>query len=160
MKPTVYVDTTIPSYYVDQRETLRLHIDRTRHWWDTERPQYQVFVSDLVVLELQEGDYPSKSDALALVASIPRLAPAPAVGEIVAAYLTHRLMPRQDLRDAFHLAFASFYKVDFLLTWNCQHLANARKQQHIRTVNSVLGLSSPLIVTPLELVITEDEETL
>jgi len=160
MKPTVYVDTTIPSYYVDQRETLRLHIDRTRQWWDTERSQYQVFVSDLVVLELQEGDYPRQGDARALVASVPRLAPVPAVGDIVTAYLAHRLMPMQDLRDAFHLAFASFYKVDFLLTWNCQHLANARKQQHIRSVNSVLGLGSPLIVTPLELVIPEDEETL
>jgi predicted nucleic acid-binding protein len=109
-------------------------------------------------MELQEGNYPGKGEALALVQSVPRLAPADAIGEIVEAYPTHRLMPRRDLRDAFHLAFASFYKVDFLLTWNCQHLANARKQQHIRTVNSVLGLASPLIVTPLELVIIEEEE--
>lgn len=72
-------------------------------------------------------------------------------------YLAHRLMPRQDLRDAFHLAFASYYKLEFLLTWNCEHLANARKQRHIRTVNALLSLGSPL-VTPLELVLVEHEE--
>ena len=67
MRPTVYVDTTVPSYYVDQRESLRLHIDRTRQWWDRERGEYQLYVSDLVVLELQEGDYPGKQEALGLV---------------------------------------------------------------------------------------------
>jgi predicted nucleic acid-binding protein len=158
MKPTVYVDTTIPSYYIDERESLRLHIDRTRQWWDTERLQYHAYISDLVRLELEEGDYPRKADALALVAALPRLAPAPEVGQIVESYLVHRLMPRHDIRDAFHLAFASYYKLDFLLTWNCQHLANARKQLHIRTINGVLGLSTPLIVTPLELVPIEPEE--
>lgn len=158
MKPTVYVDTTIPSYYVDRRESLRLHIDRTRQWWDNERWQYDLYLSDLVLLELQEGEYPGKHGALELVAQIPRFAPAPAIGEIVEAYLAHRLMPRRDMRDAFHLAFSSYYKVDFLLTWNCQHLANARKQQHIRAVNTMLGLNSPLIATPLELVAAEEEE--
>jgi predicted nucleic acid-binding protein len=158
MRPTVYVDTTVPSYYVDQRESLRLHIDRTRQWWDRERGEYQLYVSDLVVLELQEGDYPGKQEALGLVASVPRLAPAPEIGEIVQAYLARHLMPGRDMRDAFHLAFASYYKLDFLLTWNCSHLANARKQQHIRAVNSALGLPSPVIVTPLELVAGEEEE--
>jgi predicted nucleic acid-binding protein len=119
MKPTVYVDTTIPSYYVDERPGLRLHIERTRQWWDNERRLYDLYVSDLVLLELGEGDYPRKAAALAVVADLPRVAPAPDIGQIVEAYLAHRLMPRHDIRDAFHLAFASYYKLDFLLTWNC-----------------------------------------
>lgn len=53
--------------------------------------------------------------------------------------------------DAIHLAYASFYKIDFLLTWNCNHLANANKRQHIRRINTGLNLSVPEIVTPLEL---------
>jgi predicted nucleic acid-binding protein len=158
VKPSVYVDTTVPSYYVDERESLRLHIERTRQWWDAERREYDVYISDLVVVELQQGDYPRKAEALNLVAELPRLAPVSNVEHIVEAYLTHRLMPRADIRDALHLAFASYYKLDFLLTWNCQHLANARKQQHIRAVNAMLGLHSPLIVTPLELVVGEPEE--
>ena len=158
MKPSVYVDTTIPSYYVDERPGLRLHVDRMRQWWDSEREQYDVYVSDFVVLELEEGDYPRQADARQLVQGMPRLAPDPQIDAIVEAYLAHRLMPRRDVRDALHLAFASHYKLDFLLTWNCQHLANARKQRHIRAVNAMLGLGTPLVVTPLELVAAEPEE--
>jgi len=159
MKPSVYIDTTIPSYYVDEREEFRLHIERTRQWWDSERLQYSAYISDLVLIELQEGTYPRQSAAIALASSLPRLAPDPDIERIVTAYLAHSLMPRHDVRDAFHLAFASPYKTDFLLTWNCRHLANARKQRHIRAVNASLSLNSPLIVTPLELVPEEAEET-
>jgi predicted nucleic acid-binding protein len=159
MKPTVYVDTTIPSYYVDERPALQLHIERTRQWWDTEREQYDVYISDFVALELEEGEYPHQAEALQLVRTVPRLAPDPRVEAIADAYLAHRLMPGRDVRDALHLAFASHYKLDFLLTWNCQHLANARKQHHIRAVNTMLGLGTPLIVTPLELVPAETEES-
>jgi hypothetical protein len=60
-------------------------------------------------------------------------------------------MPKYPLGDALHLAIASYYKCDFLLTWNCRHLANANKFGHIRQVNVMLGLYVPLLVTSLEL---------
>jgi hypothetical protein len=60
-------------------------------------------------------------------------------------------MPADAAGDALHLALASFHKWDFLLTWNCQHLANANKFAHIRRVNGILGLFVPTLVTPLEL---------
>ena len=50
MKPTVYIETTIPSYYCDHRPALAADIARTREWWDQERADYECFVS-LVVLE-------------------------------------------------------------------------------------------------------------
>ena len=62
------------------------------------------------------------------------------------------LMPAEYGGDALHLAYASYYKVDFLMTWNCDHLANANKRQHIRVINGRLGLHVPEIVTPMELV--------
>ena len=61
-------------------------------------------------------------------------------------------MPAEYGGDALHLAYASYYKVDFLMTWNCDHLANANKRQHIRVINGRLGLHVPEIVTPMELV--------
>lgn len=79
-----------------------------------------------------------------------------AIDDIVEAYLRNRLMPSYDIRDAVHLAFASFYKMDYLLTWNCRHLANVRKQEHIRVINGRLGLTTPAIITPLELLLTEE----
>jgi hypothetical protein len=72
--------------------------------------------------------------------------------EIVKTYIRHFLMPAQPGGDAAHLALASYHKCDFLLTWNCEHLANANKFQHIRRVNTMLGLFVPNLVTPLELV--------
>ena len=67
-----------------------------------------------------------------------------------------RVMPRDAQGDAAHLAFASFYKMDFLLTWNCAHLANANKARHISVVNGRLGLFVPVLTTP-ELLIPETD---
>lgn len=71
--------------------------------------------------------------------------------QIVEFYINNHLMPRSLTGDSLHLAYASFYKVDFLLTWNCNHLANANKKQHIRVINTRLGLFTPEITTPMEL---------
>jgi predicted nucleic acid-binding protein len=155
MKKTIYIDTTIPSYYVDQREVLRLHIDRTRIWWDQERSAYDIYCSDFVELELAEVDFPGQQAALKLIENIPRLAPNEEIEQIVEVYLVNYLMPSTDIRDAVHLAFASFYKIDYLLTWNIRHLANVRKREHIRFINTQLRLSIPEIITPLELLLEE-----
>ncbi len=67
-------------------------------------------------------------------------------------------MPDDPVGDALHLAMASYYKCDFLLTWNCRHLANANKFDHIRRINTLLGLFVPALVTPLELLGENDDE--
>lgn len=86
-----------------------------------------------------------------LVQGLPLLEITPAVAEIVDAYVRHRLMPADPAGDALHLALASHHKCEFLVTWNCQHLANANKFGHIRRVNALLGLFVPVLATPLEL---------
>ncbi|MBU2445098.1 MAG: hypothetical protein KJ666_05930 [Bacteroidetes bacterium] len=73
------------------------------------------------------------------------------VVDIAQVYLSNFLMPKQLKGDAIHLAYASYYKIDFLLTWNCNHLANANKRQHVRILNNKLNLPVPDIITPLEL---------
>ena len=73
-----------------------------------------------------------------------------AIADTVANYIAHHVMPNDPAGDALHLAIASFHRCDFLLTWNCRHLANANKFGHIRQVNSLLGLYVPALVTPLE----------
>jgi hypothetical protein len=79
------------------------------------------------------------------------------VREIVSTYFKHKLMPADPPFDAFHLALASLYKCDFLLTWNCLHLANANKYGHIRRVNTMLGLYVPTLTTPLEFLGGQDD---
>lgn len=83
----------------------------------------------------------------------------PPVIEIVETYIAHSVMPSDPVGDALHLALASQHKCDFLVTWNCRHLANANKFGHIRRVNTLLGLFVPALVTPLELMGDENDET-
>ena len=67
-------------------------------------------------------------------------------------------MPENPLGDALHLAVASYHKCDFLLTWNCDHLANANKFGHIKRINTILGLYVPALITPLELLGEMEDE--
>jgi hypothetical protein len=151
--PRVYVETSIPSIYCSTRadQVSLVRKGWTQHRWDFKRQAYDVLASEAVIEELEPGDYPTKSDALLLLRDVPLLAMEPAISEIAKTYVRHFLMPAEPLGDALHLAFASHFKCDFLLTWNCEHLANANKFQHIRRINTMLGLFVPSIVTPLEL---------
>ncbi len=151
MKRTVYLDTTIPNYYFDERESIKKFGEITRTWWQEESQNFDVWVSNETLTELGEGVYPHKQEALAFAAKLPVLPPNEGVPEIAQIYIDNYLMPRVLKGDALHLAYASFYKIDFLLTWNCNHLANANKKQHIRRINTRLNLAIPEIVTPLEL---------
>ncbi len=123
----------------------------TREWWDDRRHQYDVLTSIPVLDELESGDHPHKDQALLLLSSLPLLVMPDAITEIVDTYIQHHVMPRDPTGDALHLALASYHRCQFLLTWNCAHLANANKQEHIRHVNALLGLPVPILTTPLEL---------
>lgn len=118
MKKTVCLETTIPSYYFEEREELR----------------YQNLIKDIPTLSIPDE-----------------------IRDIVEVYLKNYVMPRKDIGDAFHLAIASYYKIDYLLTWNCDHLANINKEEHIKIVNERIGISTPRITTPLQLFIEEAE---
>ena len=153
MKPRVYVETTIPSFYYEQRPEASMvaRRDWTREWWDAYRMNYDPVSSIAVIEELQEGEHPAKHDALALLASLELLVINDTIIEIVDTYIEHRIMPRDPRGDALHLAIASYHRCQFLLTWNCAHLANANKIEHIRHINNMLGLYVPALVTPMEL---------
>ena len=150
-KKKVYLDTTIPSYLFDNRESIKMHIDITREWWDNERSNFDIWASDETVNEITAGNYPRKNEMLDFVSQIPLLAFENQIIDVAKIYLDNYLMPNVLKGDALHLAYASFYKIDFLLTWNCNHLANANKRKHIRIINTRLNLPTPEIITPLEL---------
>ena len=153
MKPQVYIETTIPSFYFEKRGEPEMVARRnwTREWWKSYRQLFQLTTSEAVLAELGEGDYESRDEAIALLDDVELLALPDHVADIVNVYLDNHLMPRERLGDALHLAIASFHKCDFLLTWNCRHIANANKFEHIRIVNTRLGLFVPALVTPMEL---------
>ena len=141
----------------DERESIKLHCDITRKWWEEESKNFDIYVSLETIAELDSGNYPRKNEILEFAREIEQLEPNPEIRNIVEFYIQNTLMPLDEQGDALHLAYTSYYKIDFLLTWNCNHLANANKKQHIRIINARLNLFIPEIITPLEL-FTEREE--
>lgn len=159
MKKRVYIETTIPSFYFETRSAPEIVARRewTRRWWKDAGGRYELVTSVAVIEELSRGDFTSREECLRLIGNLPLVPMDPAVTEIVEAYVERHVMPRDPLGDALHLALASHYRCDFLVTWNCRHLANANKFDHIRRVNTLLGLFVPALVTPLELTGENDE---
>ena len=125
--------------------------DWTRAWWTLASRATDLVTSLAVLEEIERGDFATREDCIRLVAPLPMLAVEPPVLDIVEAYIRHRVMPADPAGDALHLATATYHRCDFLVTWNCKHLANANKFGHIRRVNGLLGLLTPALVTPLEL---------
>lgn len=151
MRKKVYLDTTIPSYMFDKRKEIELLIEITNKWWKEESSKYIVVISENTINELNNGNYPNKDKILDFSLKLRILPFSEEIIEISQIYISNSLMPDDLEGDAMHLAYASFYKIDFLLTWNCNHLANANKKNHIRFLNTKLGLFIPEIITPLEL---------
>ena len=160
IKPRVYVETSIPSFYHELRTTPDVVVRRewTRRWWDDAPDKYELVISPAVVGELSLGIPERSAQRLSLIQDLPLLTIEDEITEIVDAYIRHKVMPADPSGDALHLAIASFHKCDFLVTWNCQHIANANKFGHIRRINTLLGLFVPALVTPLEL-LGADHET-
>jgi predicted nucleic acid-binding protein len=154
MRQRIYIETTIPSFYYETRKEPEMVARRiwTRHWWDNAKKNYELISSVPVIDELARGNYTTKKKTLQLMDDIKLVAVEKPVLDIVQIYIQNNVMPRNPLGDALHLALASFHKCDYLLTWNCRHLANANKFQHIKRVNAMLDLYVPMLITPLELI--------
>lgn len=151
---TVYIETTIPSFYFEIRKEPEMIARRnwTCQWWDDYgKTAYDKVTSQAVIDELSRGLFPGKDDALKLICDLELLPIVDEIAEIVSAYLSPYLMPKDAVGDALHLSLASYYGCDYLLTWNCKHLANANKYRHIRRINAMMDLVTPNLVTPLEL---------
>jgi len=153
VRKRIYIETTVPSFYYEVRKEPEMVARRnwTRQWWDHESRKYELVTSESVLEELNEGVYPNKKEILGLMDRIPLVTADEGIIEIVGVYIAHKVMPKNPTGDALHLALASYHKCDFLLTWNCNHLANANKFIHIRSVNAILGLLTPSLITPLEM---------
>ena len=109
----------------------------------------------MVIAEVTETPDPAKrQEMLDLLDPLPLLPYAAEIDTIVRVYISHKLMPEESGGDAHHLALASFHRCDTLVTWNCKHIANPNKTNHIRLINNSLGLHTPELLTPFELLET------
>ncbi len=153
MKPTVYIETTIPSYLTawPSRDLVRAaHQQITREWW-ARREEFDLFTSQLVVEECQAGDSQAAADRLAALAGIPLLESEPEAEALAAALVRKVPLPKKAATDALHIATAAVHGMTYLLTWNCTHIANATLRLPIEAVCQLAGYEPPLICTPGEL---------
>jgi len=154
MEERVYVETSVIGAYFDERADVVSSAQRywTRLWWDKVRSRYEVVISRAVIDELSHPDYPHSQEALELVSVIQTVPIVEEVRQIVRSYIQNRIMPANPVGDALHLALASHHKCDYLLTWNCKHIANPNKFRQIRMCNVSMGLYVPFLVTPNQLI--------
>lgn len=147
----IYIDTSIPSaYYTLRNDTESLIRQRaTRQWWDKYADLFTITSSTVVILELSRGKHGIKKDRLDLLKDVELLESTNEIQKIVQVYIDRLIMPQDPFGDAHHLALASFYKLDALLTWNCLHLANPNKLDFITQINREFGLPTPELTTPL-----------
>jgi len=153
MGPTVYVETTIPSYLTawPSRDLVQAGEQQvTRDWW-AQRSGYELRVSSLVLLECEAGDPDAAALRLAALDGVPVLALSPEAEALAGVLLREVPLPPRAATDALHIAVAAVNGVAYLLTWNCTHIANAALRPQIEAVCRRSGYEPPVICTPKEL---------
>ena len=154
MKATVYVETSVISYLTARPSRDVIVAGRqalTAEWWDICRERLDLYVSALVVTEAEDGDPMAVDRRLAAIEGVPALT----VGE-EALSLSRQLtedgpMPREYPEDALHIALCALNGIDYLVTWNCTHLANATLRRQVERFLDKTGYVCPVICTPEEL---------
>ena len=159
MKPSLYVETTIPSFVIGGISPVletAAHQVATRRWWEERRFEYRLFISELVQSELAAGNSIYVRQRLDLVADLPELNILSEAAKLADYLFSYLRLPEAAAPDALHLAVASHHAVDYLLTWNLKHLANGRVRRSLEHLSKTQGIFVPTICTPEELSDWED----
>jgi predicted nucleic acid-binding protein len=154
MKPRLYVETTIPSYLTSRPSRdliIAGHQQITREWWEKRRGAFQLYISQLVVDEASAGDPGAARERLKVIQDLPLLDITPEVEVLASGILASGIIPQKAATDAAHIAVAAVHGLDFLVTWNCVHIANALIAKAVAKICGQHGCECPGICTPEEL---------
>jgi predicted nucleic acid-binding protein len=154
MKPKLYLETTVPSYLSawPSRDLIRAgHQQITREWWETRRADFDIYISQLVLDEAGAGDAQAARDRLEVLQTLPLLDLTAEVTDLASDLKSELALPPKAITDAAHIAIAAVHGMDFLLTWNCTHIANAEMFSQIELACKERGFNAPVICTPEEL---------
>jgi predicted nucleic acid-binding protein len=154
MKSSIYVETSIVGYLTARpsRDLVRAaHQEVTSEWW-TGREAYELFISQLVLDEASAGDAGAAALRLEALRDLPLLELTPEAVALAQQLVRAAALPPKAAGDALHIALTAVHGVDYLLTWNCTHIANATMRPRIEAICRGEGFEPPVICTPLELV--------
>jgi hypothetical protein len=153
-KPSVYIETSIVSYLAadPSRHPVTLRNQQLTHeWWNTRRDAYALYTSALTVAEAARGNPEVAQRRLALLATIPVMAPPFGTLELARALLRGIPLPDYAAADAEHMALAAGLSLDYLLTWDSKHIANPRLAGKGRRIVERWGITPPIFCTPAAL---------
>lgn len=159
---TIYIETSIVSYLRQRPSSQVVMAARqllTHQWWNDERAKYQLVASQFVIDEATAGDSVLAAERLAALDGVPLLPLDPEIANIADEIMLRAILPPKARTDALHIAVVAHHRVQYLLTWNCRHIANGRILPRIHKVLNDLGIQVPIICTPEEMV-NYDPETI
>ncbi len=154
MKSSLYLETTIPGYLTSRpsRDLIVAgHQQVTREWWETRRDTFQLYISQLVIDEVSAGDPAAAGERLKMLKDLPLLDITPEVTALASRILSSGKIPRKAAADAAHISISAVHGIDFLMTWNCVHLANAAHARALAAICREHAYECPVICTPEEL---------
>ena len=157
MKPSVYVETSVVSYLTGNTSRDVIVAGRqalTVEWWATCRQNFDVFISALVVTEAEDGDPMAARKRLAVMEGIPALDVTDEAKALARQLVDGGPIPKEYPEDALHIAVCALNGMDYLVTWNCTHLANATIRRQVERLLEAAGFVCPVICTPEELMET------
>lgn len=153
-KKKVYLETSVISFLTARpsRDVVKLaKQELTRVWWDKNRSNYDFYVSEPVVDEIQRGDAQAAQQRLDIVANLPRLSVNKEVEALQERFFTTKILPDKAKADALHIAIAVVHGMAYLATWNCTHINNATLRHKIANVVACAGYTEVVMATPEEL---------
>jgi hypothetical protein len=151
---TVYIETSILGYLTARPSrdiVVAANIEVTKEWWNTRRGDFQLYSSQAVVKETSQGDVVIASQRLEILANLSLLDLNQAVLDLAEQFLERSNLPAKADIDAVHIAVATVHGMDYLLTWNCKHIANAQIQGKLAEISLDFGYELPILCTPYEL---------
>jgi len=154
MRPTVYIETSVISYlaaYMSRDLVVAAHQQLTQDWWKQALPQLEAYISPVVLEEISRGDSDAAARRTKAVHSFGILEVLPEVKELADLYFAAIDLPEKARADSYHLALSVHHGMDYLVTWNCTHIAGGKVKRIVEDINSKRGTSSPVICTPEEL---------
>ena len=154
MKPRLYLETTIPSYltaWASRDLIVAAHQHLTKEWWRIRRDAFEICISQFVVDEASAGDADAARERMEVLKPLPLLDITEPVLNLASALLQSGVIPAKAAQDAAHIAVSAVHGIEYLLTWNCAHIANAMIIKTVQSICMQNGFSCPVICTPEEL---------
>lgn len=152
--PSVYIETSIISYLTARRSNdIRTIANQntTIEWWEKSRQNFQLFISEFVRTEASQGDEEASRRRLEVIENLPILEVEEETLSLAKAFIRDGPIHKKSEIDAYHISVSTVNGIDYLLTWNCTHIANAAIRPRIESICRKYGYEPPIICTPLEL---------